>query len=314
MLYAGAMGLRNWGYDRGLLRCEALPVPVISIGNLTVGGTGKTPAVLWLVGLLRERGLEPGVLARGYGRAPGEDLNDEGKLIARRFAELPQLQCPDRVAGGRQLCAEFDVDLVVLDDGFQHRRLERDLDIVCMDARLPFAQGYALPAGDLRESRSSLSRADLILLTRAEGMDRGQIADQSRKLQVIAGKEFGVFPCEHRPSALHSMPDGETHDPQSLRGRRVLLLSFIARPASFRDTVQSLGAKVVEEVIRKDHHHHSLEEVQRVLAAASSQRAEVLTTEKDAVKLSDMAVPYLVIEVELYFPAGVPRPEDLGLS
>ena len=314
LAYGSVMGLRNWSYDRGWFTSQALSAPVISIGNLTVGGTGKTPAVLWLVGLAREQGRNPGVLARGYQRARGEKLNDEGKLIARRYADLPQVQCRDRIVGGRELCAQHDVDLVILDDGFQHRRLKRDLDILCMDARAPFAQGTVLPAGDLRENRCGLSRADLVLLTRAEGLDQEQVGAQRRSLQEIAGKEFGVFPCEHRPSALRSMPDGVALDLKSLQGRRVLLLSSIARPRSFRNTAKALGAEVVGEVIRRDHHNHSREEFQQVHAAACSQRAEVLTTEKDAVKLLGMPEPHLVIEIDLYFPEGAPGPEVLGLS
>lgn len=308
------MALRNWGYDRGWRSCQVLPVPVISIGNLTTGGTGKTPAVLWLTGFARDLGRNPGVLARGYRREPGEPLNDEGKLIARRYPGLPQVQCPDRVAGGRELCAKDDVDLVILDDGFQHRRLQRDLDILCIDARAPFARGFLLPAGDLRESRVGLRRADLILLTRAEGLDARRIDAQRRLLQEYAGKELGVFPCEHRPSSLRSMPDGEVLDLKSLKGRRVVLLSSIARPASFRNTVEALGAEVVGEVVRRDHHRHSREEIQRVYATAASHSADVLTTEKDAVKLLGMPEHHLVIEIDLHFPQGAPGPEVLGLS
>src|SRR5690606_22578410 len=152
LAYSLGTALRAAAYDRGLLRVERLDVPVVSVGNLTVGGTGKTPLVAWLVERARRAGRRPGVLARGYGRPEGATLNDEGELLAARFADLPQVQDPDRVAGGRRLCATPAVDLVILDDGFQHRRLYRDLDLVCVDAKEPFAGGLQLPAGDLRES------------------------------------------------------------------------------------------------------------------------------------------------------------------
>jgi tetraacyldisaccharide 4'-kinase len=308
------MGLRNLGYDRGWLASHGLPVPVLSVGNLTVGGTGKTPTVIWLVDMLRGLGRQPGVLARGYGRAEGEILNDEGQVIAQRFPDLPQIQNPDRVASGRQLVAQHGVDLVVLDDGFQHRRIKRDLDILCMDARRPFAQGLVLPAGDLRESRTGIRRADLILLTRTEGLALDQIESRRQDLQRFAGREIPIFPCEHRPSGLRSMPAGDLLQVDALQGRSVLLLSSIARPESFRETVLGLGAEVTGHVIRRDHHVHSEEEITSVLSSAQGMGAEVLTTEKDSVKLKRMAVPHLVLEIDLHFTQSTPTAEDLGLN
>src|SRR5687768_6617186 len=134
-------------FDAGLLRVERAAVPVISVGNLTAGGTGKTRLVHWLVAELRGRGLRPGVLSRGYGRAPGQALNDEGRMLAAAFPGLPQVQEPDRVRGARALVAASGVDVIVMDDGFQHRRLWRDLDVVCLDATSPFGGGACLPAG-----------------------------------------------------------------------------------------------------------------------------------------------------------------------
>ncbi len=313
-VYAGIMGLRNLGYERGWLATHGLPVPVLSVGNLTVGGTGKTPTVIWLIGLLQGLGKKPGVLARGYGRAEGALLNDEGLLLAQRFPNLPQIQNPDRVAAGKQLIAEHAVDLLVLDDGFQHRRLERDLDILCMDARRPFAQGMVLPAGDLREGRSGMRRADLVLLTRSGGLAEDQIEDRRRDLQRFAGKDMPIFPCEHRPSGLRAIPDGQLSEVESLAGRAVLLLSSIARPESFRDTVLALGAELRGEVIRRDHHVHSEAEIAAVLSSAKSMGAEVLTTEKDSVKLQRMAVPHLVLEIDLQFMQETPNAKDLGLG
>src|SRR5690606_2019149 len=132
--WAVASVARNAAFDRGLRRARRLPVRVVSIGNLTAGGTGKTPLVVWVCERARALGLVPGVLARGYGRAPGARLNDEGELLAARLPGLPQEQDADRVLAGRRLLARHPVDVVVLDDGFQHRRLERDRDVVCLDA------------------------------------------------------------------------------------------------------------------------------------------------------------------------------------
>jgi tetraacyldisaccharide 4'-kinase len=166
LAWGAVAGVRNWLFDARLRKVHRLPVPVVSIGNLTVGGTGKTPAVAWLCALAKAHGKRPGVLARGYGRAPGARLNDEGELLQRRMPWLLQEQDPDRVAAGARLVGK-GADFVVLDDGFQHRRLHRDLDVVCVDATLPFGNGLCLPAGDLREFRSGLRRAGMVLLTRA---------------------------------------------------------------------------------------------------------------------------------------------------
>ena len=150
LLYGLVTERRNAAYYRGAAATHRLDVPVVSVGNLTVGGTGKTPLVVWLVERALAAGRRPGVLARGYGRVKGAALHYEGMLLAGRFPGLPQVQDPDRVAGGRRLLARGDVDVVILDDGFQHRRLARDTDLVCVDARAPFANGLLLPAGDLR--------------------------------------------------------------------------------------------------------------------------------------------------------------------
>src|SRR5262249_33431092 len=156
--------LRNAAFDRGWRRVHRLPVTVVSVGNLTVGGTGKTPTVAWLCALAAARGRRPGVLARGYGRAPGALLNDEGEMLAGAGPGRRTERAPDRAAAGRRLLTR-GADFVVLDDGFQHRRLHRDVDLVCLDARLPFGIGRCLPAGELREQPAGLQRADAVIPT-----------------------------------------------------------------------------------------------------------------------------------------------------
>ncbi|MCA8964906.1 MAG: tetraacyldisaccharide 4'-kinase, partial [Planctomycetes bacterium] len=254
LLYGGVAAVRNWCFDAGIKKRYALDVPVVSIGNLTVGGTGKTPTVAWLAGLAKAAGRRPGVLARGYGRAPGAALNDEGTMLQRQLPWLLQEQDPDRVAAGRRLVAK-GADFVILDDGFQHRRLRRDLDLVCLDATLPFGNGQCLPAGDLREFRSGLRRAGLLLLTRAGGLDAQAIEQRVRRLREIAHQPaLPVYATDHAPADLVSRPDDAVLPLSSLRGRRVVLLSAIARPQSFRATCAGLGAEVVNELRYRDHH------------------------------------------------------------
>lgn len=314
LLFGVASSLRNLAFDRGLRKRHHLDVPVLSVGNLTVGGTGKTPLVVWLVERARALGRRPGVLARGYGQAPGAALNDEGMLLAARFPDLPQVQDPDRVAGGRRLCAEHDVDLVILDDGFQHRRLFRDFDVVCLDAVRPFDSGMLLPAGDLRERPRALRRAHAVVLTRAGGLSAEARAARAQDVRRAAGRELPVLSSEHRAVDVVALGDGSVHPVEWLRGRRVHLLSAIARPASFERTVAGLGAEVVAHEVRRDHHVHAPESVRARVAAAAADGAVVVVTEKDAVKLGSPCPGVLVLRIGMAFLDRDPMPEEVGLS
>lgn len=312
LLYGAVSAVRNGMFAVGWKQVHKLSVPVVSIGNLTVGGTGKTPTVAWLCQLARQNGKVPGVLARGYGRAPGAELNDEGMLLQRRFPWLLQEQDPDRVAAGKRL-VDKGADFIVLDDGFQHRRLHRDLDVVCLDARLPFANGQCLPAGDLREFRSGLRRADCLLLTRAGGLDREQIALRVERLRRVAGKNLPVHACDHAPTDLVRQPAGEVEPAASLEGRRVVLFSAIAKPGSFRATVARLGAEIVDEVVHRDHHRFTQAEVDAAAARAKQADAILVTTEKDDARLDAFDLERHVLRIDLRFVDAEPRPGEFLL-
>lgn len=312
-LYGGVAAAHNALFALGWKKVHRLDVPVVSIGNLTVGGTGKTPTVAWLCQLAKDRGRTPGVLARGYGRAPGAALNDEGVLLQRRLPWLLQEQDPDRVAAGKKL-VDRGADFVVLDDGFQHRRLHRDLDVVCLDARLPFSNGHCLPAGDLREFRSGLRRADVLLLTRADAISRDQLAARVQRLRQISGKKsLPVHACVHAASDLVEQPGGATAPLEALRGARVVLLSAIAKPASFRATVEALGAEVVQEFVHRDHHRFTRAEVDAAVAAARAADARLVTTEKDDARLEGVDAPRSVLRIDLGFVDAPPAPAELLL-
>jgi tetraacyldisaccharide 4'-kinase len=292
-LYGAGVMLRDTMFRLGLRKVHRLPVPVISVGNLTVGGTGKTPMVAFLVEQARKLRRKPGVLARGYRREPGAELNDEGKLLRGRFPDLPQVQQPDRVAGGRRLIREHQVDLVILDDGFQHRRLHRDRDLVLVDAAHPFPWG--------------------LLPTRAGGKTEAEIEGRRQRLCEIAGKEIPVLAAVHTPSVVVSMPDEEERGPESLSGQRVLLLSAIARPQSFEDTARELGCEVVGHVRRRDHHHHTAAELGALVQQAEAQSATLLVTEKDEAKLAGMPGRRCVLRIDLEFLFAEPSADQLGL-
>lgn len=312
LAYGAAVALRNWTFTAGLRRTQRLSVPVVSVGNLTVGGTGKTPVVLWLSELARARGRTPGVLARGYGRAPGAALNDEGMMLQQRLPWLLQEQDPDRVAAGRRVVAR-GADYVILDDGFQHRRLHRDVDLLCLDAVRPFADGNVLPAGSLREFHTGLRRASMLLLTRVGGLDDEQLAQRTRELRHFARRQLPVHACEHRPLDVLARP-GEAVLPLSeLQDRPVVLLSAIARPQAFAATVEGLGARVLQHLRHRDHHRFSAAEVERAQQLAAGSQALLLTTEKDSVRLAPFAVPHHVLRIGLQFRGPEPTPAELLL-
>ena len=313
LCYGAVAALRNWTFDCGLRRVHRLPVRVVSVGNLTVGGTGKTPTVAWLCELARQHGRRPGVLARGYRREPGALLNDEGTMLQARLPWLLQEQDPDRVAAGARLCAQ-GADFVVLDDGFQHRRLHRDVDLLCVDALQPFGNGLCLPAGDLREFRSGLRRADLALLTRAAGLDRAQLQARVARIRVLArDDDLPVFACEHAPLDALARPGGAVVPLPALRGRRAVLLSAIARPQAFRHTCEQLGLEVAREFRHRDHHRFSAAEVDAAAVAARAADAVLLTTEKDEARLGAFAHERLVLRIGLRFCGDAPAAAQVGL-
>ena len=305
LAYGIAAHLRNRLFDLRILRDHKLPVPVISVGNLTAGGTGKTPLVLWCVEELRRLSRKPGVLARGYGRAREEALNDEGLMLASAVPGLPQVQDPDRVRGGNELVRRFGVDAVVLDDGFQHRRIQREMDFVCLDARSPFGGGRCLPAGYLRERPWGLRRATALVLTRAEDLTAAAekpLVDLLKRLSPHAS----VHRATHAPLDLWSRPDGRSEPPEALKGRKVLLFSGIGNPSSFEETVRRLRAVVLDHVVFEDHHRFREEELSALAGRAAGEGASLLTTEKDEARLFSAKVPRTVLRVRLRFLSEPP--------
>ncbi|HEY8368318.1 MAG TPA: tetraacyldisaccharide 4'-kinase [Thermodesulfobacteriota bacterium] len=322
-LYGAAVRLRGLAYDLGLLPAHRLPAAVASVGNLAVGGAGKTPTTLYLARLLVGQGRRPAILSRGYGgrhaRGAGrrgvplvvgdggptplagvEEAGDEPVLLARRSG-VPVVVCPDRVSAGRLAIERFGADTLVLDDGFQHRRLARDLDLVLVDARTGLATGRLLPAGPLREPPAALARAHVILLTKVpKSGNRDGLLRQIRALAPRAA----VFESRYRPTAIGPLggpaaPLGEASG--VLAGRRVVALSGLADPSSFHELLAELGAVEVRPLAFPDHHAYGPADYRRIAEAASAADV-VVTTEKDAVKL-DLArlgaVTPLVLEVTL---------------
>ncbi len=283
-VYACGVALRNARYERSGPR-HVLPIPVISVGNLTVGGTGKTPFVIELIRRLDGMGYNPAVVSRGYGAA-GNSPNDEERLIRSRFPSVVCVSDPDRVWAGETAHQRFGADVIVLDDAFQHRQLGRTLDIVLVDATCPFGFDHLLPRGLLREPVESLRRADVVVLTR---YDQVSAADRERietRLQHLVGDAL-LINCKHRVSSVERL-DG-TFEEGSLEGKRAVLFAGIGQTRAFVTTVRALGVEVVAHRWWPDHHHYRRREVDTLLEQDRFPPHDlILTTEKDAVKLAEL--------------------------
>ncbi|TSC22777.1 tetraacyldisaccharide 4'-kinase [Corallococcus sp. Z5C101001] len=292
--YSGAVRLRAALYDSGLLRAEHVDgLRVISIGNLNVGGTGKTPAVLYLAELLIREGRKVGILTRGYGRESTEPLTftgteplpavaeagDEPLLLARRCPEVRLFVGADRVAGARRARDDFGLDTVLLDDGFQHRRLHRDQDLVVVDEAVGLGNGQLLPRGPLREPPTALRRATLLWLRAAPTSASPPVVNPW--LESVSAPRIRT---RYGPTGWWD-PSGREHATNALEGKPVLALAGLARPGGFLRTVAALGADVRDSALFPDHHRFTSDELRQVEARAREQGAWVVTTEKDAARL-----------------------------
>lgn len=274
----------RFSYQFGLKRPFQLPVPVVSIGNLTAGGTGKTPMVAWVARLLREEGLMVTILSRGYGSVDGA-ANDEALVLADLCPDVPHLQGPDRAVMGLTAISELGASILVLDDGFQHHRLKKDLEIVLVDATCPWGHGHLLPRGLLREPRAVLALADAVVLTRCDLADGRSLDELRRKVGRLApGKP--VLLSNHRPASI-TRESGETRPADWLKGREVAAFCGLGRPAAFRATLEAAGARVIAWREFPDHHPYSRDDIRslREWAADLPGETAVLCTHKDLVKV-----------------------------
>ena len=286
----------------GLRRRERLPVSVISIGNLTVGGTGKTPMTQWLCRRLSAEGKRVAVLSRGHGGASqsirlvsgtdgqvllsAADAGDEPNLLAQTLPGVPVLVGKDRRLSGREALRLFDLDMLVLDDGFQYWQLTRDLDIVLLDARRPFDNGFPLPRGLLREPKRHLSRAGVVVVTRAGRLNEAERMELTAQVALLA-PNARLFFADHAPTGfIRAEALSSPLLPLSLlSGVPVGAVSAIAQPASFVNALIGSGAVVVSEAAWADHQAITEAEAHRVVKSALLAGADALVmTEKDAVK------------------------------
>lgn len=326
VLYGGAVKLRSTCYDAGILPAKRLPCRVISVGNITAGGTGKTPMTIHLARRLKQAGHRPAILSRGYGGkaehggavvsdghhllSSPEVAGDEPFMMAAALKETPVLVGGDRYNSGLRAVAEFDPDILILDDAFQHRRLYRDIDLVLVDARRSFGNGYLVPRGMLREPISGLHRADAVVLTRSSG--RTGLADligsYIEKPVYRADHEpylAGIFAGE-TPPLLHAATIDDTPAGfKSIEASTAFVFSGIAQNREFVRMMESRVGRVAGVASFPDHHRYTEAELARLVREARDAHADLfVTTEKDYVRIAGRVpgdLPIAVIGVRIGF-------------
>ncbi|MCS7032819.1 MAG: tetraacyldisaccharide 4'-kinase [Phycisphaerae bacterium] len=282
--YGWGVALRNFVFDHGLRKIHHLPRPVISVGNLTTGGTGKTPVVQWLSARLRQEVHAPvGILIRGYRSSDG--MSDEATLLATDAARTAPVVCAgaDRVASGLRMLREHpSIAVVVMDDGFQHRRLHRDFDLVLINCSNPFGYGRLIPRGLLREPLRALRRADAVLLTHVNRVPLETCASLRQRIRAFC--DAPVFACRHELTRVEFQD--RTHPVGWLQGRRVVAFAGIGHPKGFRQCLLEAGAIVVGTRWFPDHHAYRRDDLREIQDLVREKGAELaITTEKDFVKL-----------------------------
>jgi len=307
--YRVVVALRQYTYKVGLLPARKVIIPVISIGNLTVGGTGKTPTAIYLARIFQERGKQVGVLARGYKGVASKEVNlvsdgrklclgpeeagDEPFLIAQKLPGVVVVTGKDRVRAAEFARKYFGVEVVILDDGFQHLRLIRDLDIVIVDGENPWGNGYLLPRGNLREPPAGISRADIVLINMRRGSDWTKVENLIRQFNPIAS----IFRVNYIPVELEELNSQKSFPLDYLKGREINVLAGLAQPGRFVSLLVSMGAKIRNKILFPDHHCYRSSDLARI-----DKNFIFVTTEKDAVKLKKLFLPerkILVLKIDL---------------
>ncbi|MDR2439098.1 MAG: tetraacyldisaccharide 4'-kinase [Planctomycetaceae bacterium] len=303
--YFSVTSLRNFFYDTGIFSTHQLPIPIISVGNLTLGGTGKSPLVAWLGHFFLEHNIQPGIISRGYGQSVS-GVNDEFLELAFRLPAIPHRLNRNRIIAARDFLNSQNVDLLILDDAFQHRRIARNLDIVLLDALEPFGYEHIFPRGMLRESITSLRRADVVFLSRADLVNETQrLKIRNRILTYSPNILWGEI--VHEPQSLISFAKTETNI-SAIQDKRVLAFCGIGNPNAFRQTLEHCGAKVVELIPFPDHHQFSVNDFNKLQELAKRYGIDsILCTMKDFVKIDPIisgSIPIQAVLINIRFLSG----------
>lgn len=302
IIYGFCIRVRKFFYKVGIFKTRRAALKVISVGNITLGGTGKTPFVVTLAYILEtELKRSVCVLIRGYGW-------DEQAMLKAKLNDIPVLAGEDRARSSLKALKLYGSDTAILDDGFQHWELDRDLDIVLVDSRNPFGNSQLFPRGVLREGVEALERADIVVFTKT---NKKEAALEGLKNEIKRiNKDIAFLEASHNPTHLYENKTKRTQDLAYIKGKRLMLLSSIGDPAYFEETVKDLGADVIEHIIFMDHHNYKKNDMDYVLKRCSERSFDlILTTEKDAVKLTRLGLylgsyTVMVLAVQLDIISG----------
>lgn len=318
-LYLLVVRLRNFLYSEGWLKAHRANAVVFSVGNITVGGTGKTPLVIWICNTINQKlkiknqKCGVAILTRGYKATQNSKLRtqnytDEPVILAESCPQAKIIVNPDRVAAARQAVEKFGANVLIMDDGFQHRRLARNLDIVTVDATCPFGYGKMLPAGLLREPIAVLKRADAVVITRCDQAGENELAELEKKLRLV-NPDMIIARSIHKPIYAKST-NGRKISLDELKDKRVLAFCGIANPDAFFNTVNELGCDIVGSKIYNDHYRYTDDCLADIYEQAADSKADfVLTTQKDWTKIAQLTavkknIPLAYLAIELKFISG----------
>ena len=312
--YAAIVVVRNWLYDKSIIRAKHAEAPVICVGNLTTGGTGKTPLVVWLCNMLAKKGFRCAVLTRGY-KAQQDGFADEPAMLAKAAAKAKIIVNPDRVVGAAKATGKFDANVLIMDDGFQHRKLARDIDIVAIDATEPFGYEKLLPAGLLREPVKSIRRADAVVITRFNQSLPEHIEEIEGRIKNIK-PEIVFARAIHKPVSVRLIKGAEMSFEQ-LREKKIFAFCGIGNPDAFYSTLKELRLNIVASKTYNDHHDYTEDDVARICEEARYLEADIIiSSQKDWVKtallsLEKFDIPFAYHIVELEFVSGQGTKTDM---
>ena len=328
ILYGLGIKLRRYLYDLNFFPSSRLNVKVISVGNLTVGGTGKTPMVETLARLLKDNGYNVTILSRGYGRksrgiiivsdresvkATPKEAGDEPFLLAKKLPGIPVVVGKNRRKTGKNAIAMWKSNILILDDGFQYMGLKKDFDVVLIDSQNPWGNGKLLPAGPLREPISELKRAHAVVFTRANGSRN--INEKTKYLGEITS--IPILFSTHRPSSW--IPFGEKRylPLNFLKGKKVTAFAGIGNPDSFKKSLMEINVKIADFIIYRDHYWYKKKDLDKLVLKAQQKGATALvTTEKDGVRLPILPkykIPIYLLKIDLEIEGGIGKLKRLIL-
>ena len=323
--YLVILSIRNAFYEHGIIKSCKLPVNVISIGNITMGGTGKTPLVELTAMYLQKKGKKTAILSRGYGshshsaakndvsgnnsnQKEHDIVNDECVSLSENLKDTPILIGKDRAQNGERAIRDYGVNCLILDDGFQHLRIKRDIDIVVIDSLNPFAGESLIPRGTLREPVKNLCRANLFVLSHCNMIDKNTLNSIYTNLHHI-NSNTQICESIHKPTYIENIRDNSILEPEWLKGKRIYGICAIGNPDSFEFTLKELGADLVKLQVFRDHHYYTQKELDDIISESQSLGSEaIVVTQKDIVKIRNMNTNnanILSLKIEMQITKGL---------